>query len=144
MKTGFMLDLFNVGYKNAYVSVMNFYSHRNNFYHRIEIFLPNVGRLCLYQIFDESSDEQIPHIDIFYTSATEPNIRTKMQGGALFECAARIIYKTKEYFETHPEHIVQNGDLLKKLKNNEKIMRKQYALDVIKYHNLVKSFGQRK
>ena len=144
MEINFLLDLFDAGYHNAYVSTINFFSVHNNFYHRIEIVLPNVGRLYLYQSFDETLDEQIPHFDVFYTNAAHPNIRTKIQSRAFAERAVRIIYKAKSYFESHPEYVANNNDLIKRIKTNEIFARKQYMLDIKRLHFLVKNFGQEK
>ncbi len=121
----FLLGLFQAGYKNAYVSLMNFQTPLNNSYHRINMVLPNVGRLCLYQTFVEVLDEQIPHTDIFYSDALNPNIITKIHNKDLVYRAANIIYTTEKYFEQHPEHIVTDDNFTEIIKRNQKLFQKQ-------------------
>ena len=120
-----LLDLFDAGYKNAYVSVIDFSSNQNNDYCRVEIFLPNVGRLCLYQTFVDVLDVQIPHIDIFYFTIANPNQRTKIINQDLLKRAAGIIYKTKRYFENHNECELSDNEVIKRSFVNQKLVRKQ-------------------
>lgn len=120
-----LLDLFDAGYKNAYVSVMNFSSNQNNDYCRIEIFLPNVGRLCLYQTFVDVLDVQIPHIDIFYWTFANPNQRTKIINRDLLKRATCIVYKIKRYFENHDEYKMSENEVIKRAFVNQKLIRKQ-------------------
>lgn len=125
-KINVLLDLFEAGYKNAYVSVMDFYSQQNNLYTRIEMVLPNVGRLCLYQTFCEVLDTQMPHITVFYSSADKPNISNRIDNADLLKRSMNIIYSARKYFAEHPEYTLISGDLVKRIANNQKIAKKQY------------------
>ena len=120
-----LLDLFDAGYKNAYVSVINFSSNQNNDYCRIEIFLPNVGRLCLYQTFVDVLDVQIPRIDVFYFTVANQNQRTKIINRDLLKRATYIVYKTKRYFENHQKYEMSDDEVIKRSFANQKLIRKQ-------------------
>lgn len=130
LKTDFLLSLFDVGYKNAYFSTMDFVSNQNNNYNRIELVLPNVGRLCLYQTFIDVLDEQVPHFDIFYYDDVSPNIRTKITDIYLSQRATRIIYKAKKFFESNPGYIRTSDDLIKVIKSNQNMLYKQYKKQI--------------
>ncbi len=125
-KLDVLLDLFEAGYRNAYVSIMDFSSSQNNPYVRIEMVLPNVGRLCLYQTFREAFDVQIPDITVFYSCADKPNIRNRVINPDLLKRSANIIYKTRNYFNEHPEYTLVENGLAKKIVNNQRIAKKQY------------------
>ena len=105
----------------------------------VEMILPNVGRLCLYQKFVDFMDEQIPHIDVFYSIANTPHIKTKIKKADLLKRAVQIVCKTNKFFEMHPEHIVDNDDLIKKIKNNQKMFQKQYRNHVQKQRGFLQS-----
>ncbi len=141
MKTevDFLLDLFDAEYEKAYVSVVDFISVRDIPYHRIEMILPNVGRLCLYQKFVDFMDEQIPHIDVFYSIANMPNVKTKIKNADLSKRAAQIIFKANKFFETHPEYISNNDGLIKKIKNNQEMFKKQYRNHIQKQRGFLQS-----
>ena len=126
MKICFLLDLFDAGYDKAYVSVVDFVSVRGVCYHRIEMILPNVGRLCLYRKFVEFLDEQIPHIDVFYSIANTPYLKTKIKNTDLLKRATQIICKANKFFENHPEHFVNNDSLIKRIQNNQKMLQKYH------------------
>ena len=143
-QTKILLDLFNAGYKNAYVSSMYFTSKQNNDYHRIEIFLPNVGCLCLYQTFRDILDEQIPHMTVFYSSAATPNIITKIKNPDLLNRAIRIIYNARDYFEAHPEYMGSNDGLLKRVQSNQKLFQKRYNFLSKKHTGVLQIFTRQK
>lgn len=126
IKLSMFLDLINAGYENAYVSIIDFRSQRNNQYNRIEIFLPNVGRLCLYQNFIDVYDVQIPQIKIFYTVSSNPNIITRITNPEILNRASHIIYNCKKYFDAHPEYAGDEKILRQRIQINEKIAEKQY------------------
>ena len=136
-KLSFLLDLFQSGYKNAYVSVMDFVSDKNESCHRTEIFLPNVGRLCLYQSFDESLDEQIPYIKVFYFNAALSDTEIQITDTRLLNRAINIIYKIKQYYEQHPEHSAYGTDLIRRIKNNQKFLAKRQAASAKKQYGIL-------
>jgi hypothetical protein len=125
-KICFLLDLFDAEYNKAYVSVVDFVSVRDIYYHRIEMILPNVGRLCLYQKFVDFLDEQIPYIDVFYSIANTPNLNKKIKNTDLLKRATQIIFKANKFFENHPEYLVNNDSLIKRIRNNQKMLQKHY------------------
>ena len=141
MKTDldFLLDLFDAGYEKAYVSVVDFVSVQDIYYHRIEMILPNVGRLCLYQKFVDFMDEQIPHIDVFYSIANMPNLNKKIKNVDLLKRAVKIICKSNKFFEMHPEYISDNDGLIKKIKNNQEMFKKQYRNHIQKQRGFLQS-----
>jgi hypothetical protein len=143
-QTKVLLDLFNAGYKNAYMSSMYFVSKQNNDYNRIEIFLPNVGRLCLYQTFCDVLDAQIPNMTVFYSSVAAPNITTKITNPDLLNRAIHIIYNARDYFEAHPEHTVTNDSLLKRMQLNEKLFQKRYEATSKKHNGVLQIFTRQK
>lgn len=128
IKLSFLLDLFNAGFERAYFSVAEFTSEFNTQYTRMEMIVPNVGRLCLYQTFIENdSGEQIPTAKVFYTSATQNNIRTLIKSPKLIRKAALIIYKTKRFCENNPQYRISSDKELEKIvERNKKLLTKQY------------------
>ena len=124
-KSSCLLDLFQAGYKNAYVSVIDLYSRYNRPLVRIEMIVPNVGSLRLYQTFVEI-DEQIPDFKVFYTSADKPFVRTMIKKPVLLNRAIRIIYGCKKYFETHPDTEKPDSQILSIIKSNKRLVDKKY------------------
>ena len=115
------LDLINAGYKNALVSVVDFDFGET----QIEIILQNVGTLRVNQSFNEINDEQRPNFEVSYIIASHPKILQKIENHDLKHRAVRIAYDCKKYFESHPEHIVdQESSLIKRIrKNKDKILQ---------------------
>ena len=134
IKLSFLLDLFNAGFECAYFSVAEFTSEFNTPYVRMEMIVPNVGRLCLYQTFIENdSGEQIPTAKVFYTSATQNNIRSLIKSPALVRKAALIIYKTKRFCENNPQYKIGSDKELEKIvARNKKLLTKQYEKAVLR------------
>ena len=134
IKLSFLLDLFNAGFNRAYFSVAEFTSEFNTPYVRMEMIVPNVGRLCLYQTFVENYlGEQIPTAKIFYTSATQNNIRSLIKSPALVRKAALIIYKTKRFCENNPQYKIGSDKELEKIvARNKKLLTKQYEKAVLR------------
>lgn len=139
VKIDFLLDLFDAGFQNAYVSLID-----NTFCNRIEIVLPNVGCLSLHQTFDESSDIQIPQIDVFYSVASEINKEVKITNIDLSKRATKIVYKIRKYFESHPEYFVMDKDLMKRAKNNQKLLQKQHNAYIKKRYGVLQTFVKEK
>ena len=145
IETGMLLDLFEVGYKNAYVSVMDLYSRNNEPLVRIETILPNVGRLCLYQTFDEKLDEQIPEFKVFCSCATAPRVIKKIKNANLLHRAVHIIYMCRDYFASHIEHtLYQNQDLINRLNINQKIAMRSYNQHAKTYNRFLNSLIKQK
>ncbi len=142
-KLNVLLDLFEAGYRNAYVSIMDFNSPQNNSYVRIEMILPNVGRLCLYQTFCEVLDVQIPHITILYSSADEPKIRNRISNADLLKRSVNIIYSARQYFDEHPEYTLIESDLVKRAANNQRIAKKEYEKIVKQRRGWMKTLRQK-
>ena len=115
------LDLINAGYKNALVSVVDFNFGET----QIEIILQNVGTLRVNQSFNEINDEQRPNFEVSYIIASHPKILQKIENHDLKHRAVHIAYDCKKYFESHPEHIVdQESSLIKRIrKNKDKILQ---------------------
>ena len=115
-----LLDLFEAGYQNAFVSSMDLFNDHNLHLTRIEIILQNVGRLCLYQDFTELVDgEQVPRFTVFYYDAAHTNIRTKIKDKQLLKTAVNIVYKTKKYIESDPKNeIIFDHELIERTKHN--------------------------
>ena len=90
------LDLMNAGYKNAYVSFVEFDFGET----QIEIILQNVGTLCVNQSFNESNDEQFPQFKVSYIIASCPKVSMKLRNPDLIYRAVRIAYECKKYFES--------------------------------------------
>ena len=134
IKLSFLLDLFNAGFNRAYFSVAAFTSEFNTPYVRMEMIVPNVGRLCLYQTFIENdSGEQIPTAKVFYTSATQNNIRSLIKSPALVRKATLIIYKTKRFCENNPQYKIGSDKELEKIvARNKKLLTKQYEKAVLR------------
>jgi hypothetical protein len=127
-KVELFLDLLHAGLKRAYFAVMDTSDKDNKPIQRMEIFLQNVGSLCLYQSFEEQDDIQIPKIKVFYSLANEPNAQTEIENIELKLRAIHIVYNTKKYFEQKPEHtIIDEQDLIKKVRHNEQMAKKNYA-----------------
>lgn len=143
-KLDFLLDLFCAGYKNAYVSVMDIVSEHNISYTRIELFLPNVGRLCLHQSFDESLDEQIPCYKVFCSNAIMPTKEIQIQNPEFLKRAAWVVYKAKEFFETHPEYMVTDENLMQRIESNQKLLKKQHDIYSKKHRGILQSFTKEK
>ena len=137
-KAYFLLGLFKAGYKKSYLSCMDFISYKKDNYTRIEMVLPNVGELRLYQRFIELPDgEQIPDIKVYYTSAdTEKNLRTLITDKDLSSSAINMIYKYKKYCEEHPESKVSdNSIILKKILQNKQLALKVYKRNILRNRN---------
>lgn len=131
IKQELFLDLLNAGYKNALATIIDFNFGKT----RIEIDVPNVGSLRVYQSFSEIDDVQIPIFAVFYTLANKPNIQTKITDNDLKSRAINIVYKCKKYFESHPEHIVDNEkNLINRTRKNKQMMQKLYN-DNMKHRN---------
>lgn len=130
-KLDFLLDLFAANYTHAYLSVMEFKSVKNNDYNRIELIVANVGRLCMYQKFEETEfDDQRPVFKVFYSSAIDNNQRTLIQSPKLLSKAINIIYKCKKYYEQNPQiKMLNNDSVLRAINNNEKLLIKSYELN---------------
>lgn len=140
-KISFLLDLFNAGYKHAYLSVMNCLSEQNYDYYRIEIVLPNVGRLCLHQSFKDILDEQIPYVEVFCSSADETIINEKIENMDLLKRATKIVYTARDYFERHPEYIVADKNLMKTIKGNQELLQKQQEIISKKRMGILRNFA---
>ena len=141
-KLSFLLDLFYSGYKNAYVSVMFFLSEAHKDCQRIEIFLPNVGCLLLYQYFDDASDEQIPKIDVFYIGPGISDSQIQITNIALLNRAVKIIYTTKRFFETHPEYSVSDSNLINRIQKNRKFLKHQYDMISKAQMGILRTYGK--
>lgn len=137
IKLSFLLDLFDAGFNRAYFSVAEFTSNFNTVYMRMEMIVPNVGRLCLYQTFDENdSGEQIPTVKIFYTSATQNNIKTLIKSPEFVRKASLIIYKTKRFCENNPQYKIDSDKELETIiERNKKLLVSQYKKTFKQKHN---------
>lgn len=122
----FWLGLFDAGYKNAYMSVIDL--KRSDWTTRIELVLPNVGLLHLYQGFDENDNgEQIPKFKVFYAFASNMNIRTAVQNSSELSMAVNLVYKARRYFESDV-FAKKDYDLIKDTaERNEKFVQKMHA-----------------
>ena len=138
IKTSIFLDLMNAGYKNAWVSIMEYNFGET----QIEINLQNVGSLCVNQSFLEINDEQHPNFEISYTIASQPNVLAKIESPDLMQRAVRVAYDCKKYFESHPEHAVDEKSIYKKIKSNQKFINKQYAAH--KHFGILQTFIKEK
>lgn len=128
IKLDTLLDLFDSGHKNAYVSVMDVFNGDGLNITRLEIFLQNVGTLRLYQSFIENFDgEQFPSFVVFYTDATNSNIHTKITDKQLLNKAISIVYKTKKYMENNPDASIKNNtEIISKTRHNTALALKLY------------------
>ena len=128
IKLSFLLDLFNTSYNKAYFSVAEFNSQRNVSYVRMEMIIPELGRLCLYQTFAENYDgEQIPYFKVYYYSADNKNLRTSIIYDDLLKKAVGIIYKTKKFCEDNPWFQIESDkDLSERNSKNKKYLKKIY------------------
>ena len=129
-----LLDLFEAGYKNAYVSSMDLFNGHGSHLTRLEIVLQNVGRICLFQNFIElDGGEQVPNFTVFYNDAVHPNIRTKITDRQSLGKSVTIAYKTKKYMETAPENLVRSdNDLFERTKKNSELAIKLYERHIKK------------
>lgn len=143
IKLSFLLDLFNSGHDNMYMSHIELTTNDNQSVNRIEVILPNVGRLCLYQRFIENADgEQLPDFCVFYTYATSPNVRTKIKNHEILSKAVRVIYDCKKYCEQHPESKIGriNNFIINTIIRNQKLAQKLYTKQINEHrHNLILS-----
>ena len=123
----FWLDLFRAGYKNAYMSVIDLSFLNNSWTTRIEIVLPNVGRLCLYQGFTEiDSGAQIPKYKAFYSFASNMNFRTAINSEYALGKAVKLVYETKKYIES-AKGAEKNPDMIiDAVARNTNLMHKTY------------------
>lgn len=141
LKLDFLLDLFDAHYKNAYVSVMDFTPDQKNPCQKIEIFLQNVGRLSLYQSFDERLDEQIPYMEVFCFNSVISNTEIQITDATLLNRAVKIIYKAKQFFENHPEYSASGTDLMRRIKNNQNFLQKRHAACAKKQYGILQLFS---
>ena len=105
---------------------MDLYSRDRQPLVRIEMFVPNVGGLRLYQTFMEI-DEQVPVFKVFYTSADKPLVRTMIKKPILLNRAIKIIYGFKKYCEDQPNADVLDTQMLDIIKSNKKLADKKYT-----------------
>lgn len=134
IKLSFLLDLFNTSYRKAYFSVAEFNSQRNVPYVRMEMIIPELGRLCLYQTFIENDGgEQIPSFKVYYYSADNKNLRTLIIHPDLLKKALGIIYKTKKFCEDNPWFQIESDkDLVERDLKNKKYLKKIYEQNLQK------------
>ena len=126
IKLSYLLDLFQAGQSCAYLSVINSYSKDNQPLQRIEMVVPNVGSLRLYQTFIEQ-DEQIPVIKIFYTFADRPSMSSIIYNKTLFYRALKIVYDCKKYCELRPYTEFRDDTITKKIIKNKKLAHRIYS-----------------
>ena len=145
-KLNFLLDLLDANHDYAYVSVVEFKSLYNDFYNRIEIIVPKIGRLCLYQNFIETpNDEQIPRFKVFYSSIDDKNHIKCIKSPVLLAKAVRIIYGIKKFCEQNPQFRITNEkSLIKKIEKNKKTFEKIYMDNIQeRRHNWFDNFYER-
>ena len=125
-KLNFWLGLFYAGYQNAYMSVIPLFA--GNWNERIELVLPNVGRLCLYQGFvDDDSGSQIPNFKVFYSFTSDMKTRTRIQSEPELSMAIDLIYTTKRYFESAKSEQKKPDLIIDTVMKNAKLMEKMHA-----------------
>ena len=118
----------------------------NDFYNRIEIIVPKIGRLCLYQNFIETpNDEQIPRFKVFYSSIDDKNHIKCIKSPVLLAKAVRIIYGIKKFCEQNPQFRITNEkSLIKKIEKNKKTFEKIYMDNIQeRRHNWFDNFYER-
>jgi len=134
----FFLNLLDANQENAYVSCMNIIRKYAEPLDRIEILLPNVGRLCYYQTFIEDDiGNQIPQIKIFYGLYNNKKIRVYklMKDNNLAVKAATLALnisqnKRESIYDTNL--VSSDTDIINSIKRNQKLFYK-YHKKVFEY-----------
>ncbi|MCQ2575030.1 MAG: hypothetical protein MJ156_02925 [Alphaproteobacteria bacterium] len=127
-----LLDLLSANQENAYVSCMSICRKKLGPLERIEVFLPNVGRLCYYQSFIENWDGiQIPKIRISYGFCRNKKISVYrfMNDETLSIKAARLVvnmYRNKQLSVENTNVFSKDEDVIKRIKKNQNLFYKYY------------------
>lgn len=91
-----LLDLMLANSGNVLLSEIDFPKKSGNLLNRKELFLQNVGRICIYRYFDESHDVQIPVHIVFYGLNTNHKTYKKISDSRLMWHAIMTAYKIEQ------------------------------------------------
>lgn len=141
-----LLDLMVANSGNVLLSEIDFPKTSGKLLNRKELFLQNVGRICIYRYFDESYDVQTPVHTVFYGLNTKPKIYKKISDSCLMWRAITTAYKIEQLNKNIKSQSLTDDIPVKRILQNqylfdEKVKKLYYARQDFlahKYQNKIK------
>lgn len=137
IQLSFFLDLIAANKDKAYVSVMNVSTRYKKQMTRTEVFLQNVGRVCVYTAFEEYMDEEYPTFNVSYKSAIQPKVITFIRDKQMLDKAIKTVQLCKQYMENNVVPLNKENDIAVIAKKNQDMLDKEYNKGIKNLHNII-------